>query len=88
MTNACHLPESTLHPTPPLEMYKTTDCIFTFDYIQTEYVIMEIKQNNSNNSKGQTIIYIGPKVDGTIIWEPRWKGQRPDGQKCIAQTDT
>ena len=53
--------------TPPLppEMYKTTDSIFTFNYIQTEYINMEIKQSNSKNSKGQIIIYIGPKVDGT-----------------------
>ena len=38
-----------------LEMYETADCIFTFDYIQTEYIIMEIKQSNSTNSKGQII---------------------------------
>ena len=25
---------------------------------------------------------------GLIICGPRWKGQRPDGQKCIVQTDT
>ena len=75
-------------PPPPLEMYKTADCIFTVGYIQTEYIIMEIKQSNSTNSKGQIIMYIGPKVDGTIICGPRWKGQRPDGQKCLLQTDT
>ena len=43
---ACPLPESTLNPTPTLEMYKTTDCISTFDYIQTEYINMEFKQSN------------------------------------------
>ena len=35
MMHACPLPESTLNPTPTLEIYKTTDCISTFDYIQT-----------------------------------------------------
>ena len=44
--HACHLPESTLNPTLPPEMYKKTDCIFTFDYIQTEYINMEVKQSN------------------------------------------
>ena len=39
------LPESTLNPTPTPEMYKTTDCISTFDYIQTEYINMELKQS-------------------------------------------
>ena len=43
---ACPLHESTLSPTPTLEMYKTTDCISTFDYIQTEYINMELKQSN------------------------------------------
>ena len=44
--HACPLPESTLNPTPTPEMYKTTDCISTFDYIRTEYINMELKQSN------------------------------------------
>ena len=42
--HACPHPESTLNPTPTPEMYKTTDLISTFDYIQTEYINMELKQ--------------------------------------------
>ena len=60
--HTCHLPESIIHPT--LEIYKTTDCIFTFDYIQTEYINMELKQSNINKFQGPMIICIGPKVDG------------------------
>ena len=46
-------------------------CIFTFDYIQTKYINMELKQSTSNwkNSKGQIIIFIRPKLDGTYhLW--------------------
>ena len=75
--HVCHLPESTLHPPLPLEMYKTADCIFTFDYIQTEYIIMEIKQSNSTNSNGQIILYrvhwgkLGHEVKWDIeLWAP------------------
>ena len=49
--HACPLPESTLNPTPTPEMYKTTDCIYTFDYIQTEYINMELKQSNLKKRK-------------------------------------
>ena len=42
--HACPHPESTLNPTPTPEMYKTTDLISTFDYIQTEYINMQLKQ--------------------------------------------
>ena len=45
--DACmHAPSLKASLTPPLtpEMYKTTDCISTFDYIQTEYINMELKQ--------------------------------------------
>ena len=51
MMHACPLPESTLNPTPTPEMYKTTDCISTFDYIQTEYINMELKQSNLKKKK-------------------------------------
>ena len=44
--HACPLPESTLNPTPTPEMYKTTDSVSTFDYIQTEYINVELKQSN------------------------------------------
>ena len=46
MMHACPLPESTLNPTPTPDLYKTTECISTFDYIQTEYINMELKQSN------------------------------------------
>ena len=51
MMHACPLPESTLNPTPTPEMYKTTDCISTFDYIQTEFINMELKQSNLKKRK-------------------------------------
>ena len=51
MMHACPLPESTLNPTPTPEMYKTTDCISTFDYIQTEYINMELKQSSKKKKK-------------------------------------
>ena len=51
MMHACPLPESTLNPTPTPEMYKTTDCISTFDYIQTEYINMELTQSNLKKKK-------------------------------------
>ena len=44
MMHACPLPESTLKPTPTPEMYKTTDCISTFDYIQTEYINIDLNK--------------------------------------------
>ena len=49
--HACPLPESTLNPTPTPETYKTADCISTFDYIQTEYINMELKQSNYKRTK-------------------------------------
>ena len=49
--HACPLPESTLNPTPTPEMYKTTDCISTVDYIQTGYIHMELKQSNLKKRK-------------------------------------
>ena len=42
--HAYPLPESTLNPTPTQEMYKTTDCISTFDYIQTEYINIDLNK--------------------------------------------
>ena len=51
MMHACPLPESTLNPTPTPDLYKTTECISTFDYIQTEYINMELKQSNLKTKK-------------------------------------
>ena len=61
-------------------MYKTTDCISTFDYIQTEKINMKLKQSYSKNYKGKIIIYIGQilyeLLMGLIICGQRYKGQK------------
>ena len=51
MMHACPLPESTLNPTPTPDLYKTTECISTFNYMQTEYINMELKQSNLKKRK-------------------------------------
>ena len=49
--HACPLPESTLNPTPTPEMYKTTDCISTFDYLQTEMHKYGVKKKRKKERK-------------------------------------
>ena len=79
MMRACHLPKSTLHPRKCIKQ----QIVFSHLTIQIviEYTNMELKQSNSKNSKGQIIIYIGPKVDEANDLWTKIERQRPDGQK-------